>query len=85
MMKINSVNYISTRKMSKPAFKNTAVPYPEFKSGYNIENENKSSGNRFSDKIKALFGSDVEKAADDIKQGIDDIYAGKGNELSYYA
>ncbi len=76
---INSFNYNST----KPSFKHTAVPYPEYESAY--YNTPDTLGTKISDlvcKISELFSPKVTKEASEIKENIDNIYSAKNKEIS---
>lgn len=74
-MKINSINSLNTyNKAYTPSFKHTAVPYPEYESGYKpkpISNKSKIIG--FVDKLSDLFKPEVTEEAKNIKSNIDRI------------
>ncbi len=68
-MKINAINNINYNSKA-PAFKHTAVPYPEYEL---IKTEKHTAS--FKDKISALFNPEVSREAGKIKTKIDGIYA----------
>lgn len=70
--KINTINYISY----KPAFKHTAVPYPEYQ---NKLQNTKPLHVKFSEIINELFNPTITKDSQNIKKQIDDLYQNKNN------
>lgn len=76
-MKVNSIssfNYNST----KPSFKHTAVPYPEYENAYyNTQSNLETKIIGLANKISDLFSPKVTKEAAEIKSGIDSVYDNK--------
>lgn len=68
-MKVNSINSINYFTKA-PAFKHTAVPYPEFENYVN-----KQQNSNLLDKLSELFHPTVTKNALDIKSKIDGVYS----------
>lgn len=76
-MKINSINNLnaSYQAFKTPAFKHTAVPYPEYKDAYVIySNKNRSVIDILSDKISDLFHPEISKEAKNIKSQINLVF-----------
>ena len=74
-MKVSSINNINNYKaVRNVSFKNTAVPYPEFKSAYEKQTQNSDFILALTDKIAKLFSPEVRKEAANIKGSIDAAY-----------
>ena len=69
-MKVNSINLINT--YSKPSFKHTAVPYPEYANAY--KNNDNNGINSLLNKISSFFTPQVTNEAKEIKEQINNIY-----------
>ena len=73
-MRVNSINTYNYYNL-KPAFKHTAVPYPE----YQHHVVNKPFHAKISDVFNKLFNPEVTKKADEIKSEINVLYNNQPN------
>ena len=81
-MRVSSINNINYNR-SMPSFKHTAVPYPEYPNAYNacdktVETKILSTIEKLTD----LFSPKVSKEAQEIKAGIDNIYANSAKKAA---
>ena len=74
-MRVSSLNNINYNK-TVPSFKHTAIPYPEYPNAYDVceKSVEKTIINTIG-KLADLFSPEVSKEAQEIKAGIDSMYA----------
>ena len=79
-MRVSSINNINYNK-SIPSFKHTTVPYPEYPNAYKTcdKTVEKTILNTI-EKLTDLFSPRVSKEAQEIKAGIDSIYANSAKQ-----
>lgn len=75
-MKINTISSLNYN-MTKPSFKHSAIPYPEYESAYSYNNDSEFISQTIDSivsKFATLFTPKVSKEAKIIKSDIDNIY-----------
>ena len=81
-MRVNAINNVNYNR-SVPSFKHTAVPYPEYINAYKTcDRSIESTILSTIEKLTDLFSPKVTKEAQEIKSGIDSLYANSAKKAA---